>query len=206
MVEYRNFFARFSGNGGKMTLNAKDDCWEYLCPGKGKIVAWLDPNDEDECVFLNVRFLDVDGAQLPKNESNASISYAIAFVYAGMAALEFRPMRKSLMMALPYGQWTDIVRPDQIVGLPALILFARNSFDVDYLLIPERREFFPREEREMTPQREENLKKMEEFKARMMEQEKIKEQEARENIPRINEEWEEWERRQADENDNNRDK
>ncbi|MBQ2622641.1 MAG: hypothetical protein IJF84_14975 [Thermoguttaceae bacterium] len=206
MVEYRNFFVRFSGDGGRMTLNEKDDCWEYLCPGKGKIVAWLDPNDEEECVFLNVRFLDVNGAQLPKNESKASISYAIAFVYAGMAALEFRPTRNSLMMALPYGHghWTKIVRPDQIVGLPALILFAKNSFDVDYLLIPERPEFFPREEREMTPEREEIIKKMEAFKARMQEREKEMEKEARENIQRANEDWKEWERRQSEENDSNR--
>ena len=202
MVEYRNFFVRFSGDGGRMTLNEKDDCWEYLCPGKGKIVAWLDPNDEEECVFLNVRFLDVNGAPLPKNESNASISYAIAFVNTGMAALEFRPMRNSLMMALPYGQWTVMVHPDQIVGLPALILFAKNSFDVDYLLIPERPKFFPREE--MTPEREAIIKKMQAIKARMQEREKEKEQEARENIQRAKEEWKEWERRQAEENDNNR--
>ena len=50
MVEYLKFFVRFSGNGGRMTLNEKDDCWEYLCPGKGKIVVWLDPDDEEERV------------------------------------------------------------------------------------------------------------------------------------------------------------
>lgn len=204
MVEYRNFFARFSGDGGRMTLNEKDDCWEYICPGKGKIVVWLDPNDEDECVFLNVRFLDVDGNPLPKKDRNASISCAILFDLMGMIILEFRPMRVSLMRALPYSDWTQIIGPEQIVGLPGVILFAKNSFDVDYLLIPERPEFFPREEREMTPEREENLKKMADFKARMQEQEKQKEQEARENIQRINEEWEEWERRQADENDSDR--
>ena len=189
-----------------MTLNEKDDCWEYICPDKGKIVVWLDPDDEEECVYMNVRFLDVNGKPLPKNESNAVISYAIALIPAGMEALEFRPTRTGLMMTLPYGQWTKIFRPDQIVGLPALILFSTNSFDVDYLLIPERPEFFPREEHEMTPEREEFIKTMEAFKARMQEREQEMEQEVRENIQRTNEEWDEWERRQAEENDRDRGK
>ena len=153
MVEYRNIFARFSGDGGRMTLNEKDDCWEYLCPGKGKIVAWLDPDNEDECVYLNVRFLDVDGNPLPKNESNASISCALVIDPMGMIVLEFRPIRVNLMRVLSYSDWTKVYRPEQIVGMSGLILFSKNSFDVDYLLIPERREFFPREEREMTPER-----------------------------------------------------
>ncbi len=199
MVEYQNFFARFSGNGGRMTLNEKNDCWEYNCPGKGKIVVWLDPNDEEQCVFLKVRFLDADGNSMSKKECKAFISCAIVLDPMGMIILEFRPMRVELMRVLPYSGWTKLIRPEKIVGLPAMILFAKNSFDVDYLLIPERPEFFPREEREMTPEQEEKLKKMEAFKEEMMEQDKIMEQEARENIQRTNEEWEEWERRQAEE-------
>ena len=42
---------------------------------------------------------------------------------------------------------------------------------------------------------------MEAFKARMQEREKEIEQEARENIQRANEDWKDWERRQAEEND-----
>lgn len=198
MVEYQDFISRFSGNGGRMTLNEKDGCWEYLCPGKGKIVVWLDPNDEDECVYLNVRFLDVNGNSLPKKENKAFISYAIALVPAGMVALKFHFMRASLMMTLPYDDWTMVIRPDQIVGLPTLLMFSKNSFDVDYLLIPERPEFFPREEREMSPEREEIIKKMEAFKARLQNDEKIMEWVVRKDIQRSNEEWEEWERQQAE--------
>lgn len=201
MVEYRRFFARFSGDGGKMTLNEKDDCWEYLCPGKGKIVVWFDPDDEEECVFLNVRFLDVNGKPLPRKENKAQIASAMVFDSMGMIILDFAPTRSPLALALPYDDWTRLIRPEQIAGSPGLIFFAINSFDVNYLLIPERPEFFPREEREMTPEREEIIKKMEAFKARMQEREKEKEQEARENIQRAKEEWKEWERRQAEEND-----
>ena len=203
MVEYRRFFARFSGDGGRMTLNEKDDCWEYPCPGKGKIVAWLDPNDEEERVFLNVRFLDVDGNPIPKKENKAHISCALVIDSMGAIVLEFRPAPADLTWTLPYGGWTGVIRPDQVVGMPGLITFANNSFGVDYLLIPERPEFFPREEREMTPEREEIIKRMEAFKDRMKERDKKIEQEVRENIQRTNEEWEEWERRQAEENDNN---
>ena len=198
MVEYQNFLSRFSGDGGRMTLNEKSECWEYLCPGKGRIVAWLDPNDEDECVYLNVRFLDVNGNSLPKKDNNAFISYAIVFVPTGLAALQFHPMRVSLTRVLPYGDWTIAIRPDQIVGLPALILLSKNSFDVDYLFIPERPEFFPRVEREMTPEREEIIKKMEDFKARLQKDEKIMEWVVRRDIQRANKDWEEWERQQTE--------
>ncbi|MBR5709754.1 MAG: hypothetical protein IKX40_03275 [Thermoguttaceae bacterium] len=204
MVEYRNFFARFSGYGGRMTLNEKDECWEYVCPGKGKIVVWLDPNDEEQCVFLNVRFLDVDGNPMPKNNSRAIISCATVIDPMGAILLEFAPTRTGLIRVLPYHAWAKLIRPDQIVGLPGLITFATNSFDVDYLLIPERPEFFPREEREMTPEREANLRKMKAFKDELIEMEKQIEQQTRENIQRAKEEWDEWERRQADENDDNR--
>ncbi|MBR6436712.1 MAG: hypothetical protein IKS45_09415, partial [Thermoguttaceae bacterium] len=112
-----------------------------------------------------------------------------------------RPAPADLTWTLPYGGWTGVIRPDQVVGMPGLITFANNSFGVDYLLIPERPEFFPREEREMTPEREEIIKRMEAFKDRMKERDKKIEQEVRENIQRANEEWEEWERRQAEEND-----
>ena len=204
MVEYRKFFVRFSGAGGRMTLNEKDDCWEYLCPGEGKIVVWLDPNDEEERVYLNVRFLDVNGAPLSKKENKAHISCALVIDSIGAIVLEFEPAPAELTWSLPYDGWTGVIRPDQVVGMPGMITFASNCFDVDYLLIPERPEFFPRKEREMTPEREEMLKEDEEIRARIREQEKLMEQKARENIQRTNEEWEEWERRQAEENDNNR--
>ena len=203
MVEYQKFFVRFSGDGGRMTLNEKDDCWEYLCPGKGKIVAWLDPNDEDERVYLNVRFLDVNGNPLPKKENNTAISCALLIDSIGGIVLEFYPAPADLMWNLSYGDWTGVIRPDQVVGMPGLITFANNSFGVDYLLIPERPEFFPRKKREMTPEREAILKEDEEIITRMKEREKEMEQKARENIQRTNEEWEEWERRQAEENDDN---
>ncbi len=204
MVEYERFCARFSGAGGPMTLNEKDGCWEYLCPGKGKIVVWLDPNDEEKCVFLNVRFLDVDGNPLPRSENKALISNVMVFDPIGMIILEFAPMRSGLMRALPYSGWTRILRPEQIAGSPGLIFFASNCFDVNYLLIPERPEFFPREEREVSPEVEERLKEIDAFINEMAEERKQREQEARENIQRANEDWDEWERRQADENDNNR--
>ncbi len=206
MVEYRKFFVRFSGDGGRMTLNEKDDCWEYLCPGKGKIVVWLDPNDEDECVYLNVRFLDVNGNPVPKKENNAHISCALLIDSMGAIVLEFYPAPADLMWNLSYGDWTGVIRPDQVVGMPGLITFANNSFGVDYLLIPERPEFFPRKKREMTPEREAILKEDEEIITRMKEHDKLIEQEVRENIQRTNEEWEEWERRQAEENDEIKDK
>ncbi|MBQ3350705.1 MAG: hypothetical protein IJG38_09925 [Thermoguttaceae bacterium] len=206
MVEYRKFFVRFSGDGGRMTLNEKDDCWEYLCPGKGKIVAWLDPNDEDECVYLNVRFLDVNGNSLPKKENNAHISCALLIDSMGAIVLEFYPAPADLMWNLSYGDWTGVIRPDQVVGMPGVITFANNSFGVDYLLIPERPEFFPRKKREMTPEREAILKEDEEIITRMKEREKEMEQKARENIQRTNEEWDEWERRQAEENGEIKDK
>ena len=204
MVEYQRFCARFSDDGGRMTLNEKDGCWEYLCPGKGKIVVWFDPDDEEECVFLNVRFLDVNGKPLSRKENNAHIASAMVFDSMGMIILDFAPTRSPLMMALPYDDWTRLIRPEQIAGSPGLIFFAINSFDVDYLLIPERPEFFPREEREVSPEVEESLKEIDAFINEMREEKKQREQEARENIQRTNEEWDEWERRQAEENDSDR--
>ena len=204
MIEYQRFCARFSGDGGPMTLNEKDGCWEYLCPGKGKIVVWLAPDDEEECVFLNVRFLDVNGKLLSRKENNAHIANTMVFDSMGMIILDFAPTRSPLMMALPYDDWTRLIRPEQIAGSPGLIFFAANSFDVNYLLIPERPEFFPREERKTTSEKDEIDKKIDDFITQMKEQDKIIEQDARENIQRANEEWEEWERRQADENESDR--
>ena len=206
MVEYRKFFVRFSGDGGRMTLNEKDDCWEYFCPGKGKIVAWLDPNDEDERVYLNVRFLDVNGAPLPKKENNTAISCALLIDSVGGIVLEFGPTSADLTAIVLYSDWTDVIRPDQVVGMPGLITLEKNRFDVDYLLIPERPEFFPKEEEcDMTSEDDEEIdKKLDDIITRMKEHDKEIEQEVRENIQRANEEWEEWELRQAEENDTDR--
>ena len=124
----------------------------------------------------------------------------------GAIVLEFQPIPADLTWTLPYGDWTGVIRPDQVVGMPGLITFANNSFGIDYLLIPERPEFFPRKEREMTPELEESLKEAEEIKDRMKARDKEIEQKVRENIQRTNEEWEEWERRQAEENDSDQGK
>lgn len=201
----RQFFVRFSGEGARLVFNKKDECWEYECPGKGKIVVWLDPNEENKCVYLNIKVLDVNGNQLPKKENDVRITNAVMFDPPGLFPLIFQPNPPCFSWILPFGNWMLNCPFEEILGYPMIICLTENRFGLDYLLIPERPELCPLLDSSMDSKFEEIKDMVKPIKDQYQKElEEKMEQEARENIQRTKEDWEEWERRQADENGGDR--
>lgn len=201
-MKRKKSYERFhlSGKGSVCVFNEENGWWEYECPEKGKLVLWFDPNEESQRLFLCIKAYDVNGNPLPEKDNDFFIAHAMMFDPMGLFMFPFKPVRMSHTWEFSYDAWKKYYSPEQTLFFSAMVLLYPNRFNIEYLVIPERSELFSASYRKNKSWllRLEVFHKMEFMKYQFQKKDREVNRVIRKRNQQINEEWDEWERQQAE--------